>query len=165
MQRLAQTRVSVPCWPIRASFWNQISIGLPLARSGICAEVFFKHLLGFVSLRVTGPYRQFAVAELARTFPTERSWSATPKRHCNSSRRSTRRHRTTPCIAGSGPASTSSANSACSRNESQSRAVGISEHPPSVVLAFAGSHAPRLAVAARCLGRVEFCSTSDRMNS
>ena len=26
--RLAQTRVSVPCWPIRASSWNQISIGL-----------------------------------------------------------------------------------------------------------------------------------------
>src|SRR5207344_901636 len=52
---------------------------------------------------------------LARTFPTERSWSATPKRRCNSSRRSTRRQRTTPCTAGSGPASTSSANSACCR--------------------------------------------------
>ena len=34
---LGQTRVSVPCWPIRASSWNQISVGLPLARSGICA--------------------------------------------------------------------------------------------------------------------------------
>jgi hypothetical protein len=34
---LAQTRVSVPCWPIRASSWNQISIGLSLARSGSCA--------------------------------------------------------------------------------------------------------------------------------
>lgn len=32
--RLAQTRVSAPCWPIRASSWNQISIGLPLACSG-----------------------------------------------------------------------------------------------------------------------------------
>ena len=30
-------RVSVPCWPIRASSWNQISIGLSLACSGICA--------------------------------------------------------------------------------------------------------------------------------
>ena len=33
----AQTRVRVPCWPIRASSWNQISIGLPLAWSGGCA--------------------------------------------------------------------------------------------------------------------------------
>jgi len=37
LPRSAQTRVSVPCWPIRASSWNQISIGLPLARPGICA--------------------------------------------------------------------------------------------------------------------------------
>jgi hypothetical protein len=37
LPRLAQTRVSVPCWPIRTSSWNQISIGLPLARSGSCA--------------------------------------------------------------------------------------------------------------------------------
>src|ERR1019366_5334190 len=28
--RLAQTRVSVPCWPMRASSWNQISSGFPL---------------------------------------------------------------------------------------------------------------------------------------
>ena len=35
-----------------------------------------------------------------------------------SSRRSTRRQRTTPCTAGSGPASTSSANSACCRTVS-----------------------------------------------
>ena len=55
---------------------------------------------------------------LVKIFPTERSCSATPKRRCSSSRRSTRRQRTTPCTAGSGPASTSSANSACCRTVS-----------------------------------------------
>ena len=30
-------RELMPCRPIRASSWNQISIGLPLARSGSCA--------------------------------------------------------------------------------------------------------------------------------
>jgi hypothetical protein len=29
-----QTRVSVPCWPTRASSWNQTSTGLPRAGSG-----------------------------------------------------------------------------------------------------------------------------------
>ena len=33
LPRLAQIRVSVPCWPTLASSWNQISIGLPAARS------------------------------------------------------------------------------------------------------------------------------------
>ena len=32
--RRAQTRVVVPCWPTRASSWNRISSGLPLAASG-----------------------------------------------------------------------------------------------------------------------------------
>jgi hypothetical protein len=27
-------RVSVPFWPIRASSWNQISVGLPVAAAG-----------------------------------------------------------------------------------------------------------------------------------
>ena len=30
----AQMRVSVPCWPTRASSWNQTSIGLPSALAG-----------------------------------------------------------------------------------------------------------------------------------
>ena len=30
----AQTRVSVPFWPIRASSWNHISNGLPRALAG-----------------------------------------------------------------------------------------------------------------------------------
>ena len=34
---LAQTRVSVPCWPTRASSWNQTSRGLPRAASGTAA--------------------------------------------------------------------------------------------------------------------------------
>ena len=32
LPRLAQMRVSVPCWPTLASSWNQISTGLPSAR-------------------------------------------------------------------------------------------------------------------------------------
>jgi len=83
-------------------------------------EVFFKHLLGLSSssLRVTGPYRQFCGSRAwLETFPTERSWSATHR-----SAAAIRRARSTPppshdprAPAGSGPASTSSANSACCR--------------------------------------------------
>src|SRR5215218_6143241 len=32
--RRARTRVSVPCWPTRASSWDQTSIGLPAVRPG-----------------------------------------------------------------------------------------------------------------------------------
>ena len=65
---LGQTRVSVPCWPIRASSWERHSIGLLLARSGDLrrdcrGKVFLNVSWVFVSLRVAGPYRQLRELE------------------------------------------------------------------------------------------------------
>src|SRR5260370_3477262 len=65
----AHSRVSVPFWPIRASSWNQISIGLPWAAAGSASFTrmakFFKCLLrGLVSLRVARSHRQARELEL-----------------------------------------------------------------------------------------------------
>jgi hypothetical protein len=71
VSQLGPPRVSVPCWPIRASSWNQISIGLPWARAGsvvvMVAAKFFERLLSrFIGLRMAGPHREPAVAELGQ---------------------------------------------------------------------------------------------------
>jgi hypothetical protein len=56
-------RVKAPCWPIRASSWNQISIGLPWAVTGrpsfASPEIFLRGLLRrLVGLRVARAHRQ-----------------------------------------------------------------------------------------------------------
>ena len=68
---MAHSRVSRPCWPTRASSWNQISSGLPAACSGSAAVTnsgkFFKGLLGRrIAVGVLGTCGKTAEVELAQ---------------------------------------------------------------------------------------------------
>lgn len=74
LPRLAQMRVSVPCWPTRASSWNQTSTGLPMASRGRTAAAarrsFFERLLHHrIALGMLRTHRKPAEVEPPQQLP------------------------------------------------------------------------------------------------
>jgi|GEM_PF-2290562 len=107
-RRSAWIRVRAPCWPTRASSWNQTS-----SRSwAACREVFSNvSCASGLDFGCCGRTESRRNPRLAICLPTVRSCMTTPKRSSILRLRSTRRQRTTPSVVGSGPLRTHCARS------------------------------------------------------